>query len=80
MENTASLPAWSPPKDTRLRRRMIWLRYLALQAFVVRRGYSLCTLGNQQIGCGWTFCPAGLGPESTVYSGGVGNDRWDGAW
>src|SRR6185436_19791910 len=60
--------------DTRFRRRMIYLRYLALQAFVVRRGYALCKLGNEQIGCGWTFCPDGLGPETVVYSGGVGND------
>lgn len=74
MENTTVVSDWSPPKDTRFRRRMTWLRYLALQAFVVRRGFSLCTLGKEQIGCSWTFSPTGLGPQSIIYSGGVGND------
>jgi len=74
MENKDYFEIWGLPRDTRFRRRMIYLRYLALQASVVRRGYPLRTLGNEQIGCGWTFCPDGLGPQSVVYSGGVGKD------
>src|SRR5689334_15183341 len=65
---------WDLPQDTRLRRRMIYIRYLLLQAFVVQHGYSLRTLGNEQTGCSWTFCPHGLGPESVIYRGRVGND------
>jgi len=65
---------WGLPRDTRFRRRMIYIRYLLLQAFVVSHGYSLRTLGNVQTGCSWIFCPDGLGSESIIYSGGVGND------
>jgi len=74
MEKIDYLQSWGLPKDTRFRRRLTYLRYLALQALVVRRGHKLCSLGKEQIGCSWTFSPDEIGPESTVYSGGVGND------
>jgi FkbM family methyltransferase len=66
--------AWSPPKDTKFRRRLLLARHLLMTALLVRRGYRLCTLGNKQKGCSWTFCPDGLNSKSIVYSGGIGND------
>ena len=74
MEKTLADIGWSPPKDTKFRRRLLYLRHLVLYATVVRRGYPLQTLGNRSTGCSWTFCPQGLGSDSIVYSGGVGND------
>src|SRR5437870_565224 len=74
MEHTASIPAWSPPRDTRFRRRMLYAKHLMISALFVRRGHSLCVLGDKSVGCSWAFCPEGLGAESVVYSGGVGND------
>src|SRR5215471_21233266 len=64
----------TPPRDTRLRRRMICLRHWLKSAFLLHRGYSLSTLGNESSGCAYTFVADGLGPESIVYSGGVGKD------
>ena len=74
MEKALADIDWLPPKDTKFRRRLIYLRHLVLYATVVRRGYPLQTLGNRSTGCSWTFCPQGLGRDSIVYSGGVGND------
>jgi len=74
MENAASMSGWSPPKNTRFHRRMMYVRHLAMTALLVRRGYALCTLGETRVGCSWTFCPRGLAERSVVYSGGVGND------
>src|SRR6266542_605576 len=74
MDNTASTAGWSPPKDTRFHRRMMFVRHLVMTALLVRRGYPLCTLGDTRVGCSWTFCPRGLEARSVVYSGGVGND------
>ena len=71
---TTSSSKWSPPKNTRFRRRTLYVRHLLLSAFVVRRGPRLCSLGEKSTGCSWTFCPEGLGPESVIYSGGVGKD------
>src|SRR5438552_6202809 len=53
---------------------MLYLRHLIICGLLLRRGFPLRTLGESSIGCSWTFCPDGLGPESVVYSGGVGND------
>jgi FkbM family methyltransferase len=53
---------------------MFYVRHLLIKAFVMRRGYNLCRLGDANIGCSWTFCPDGLDSNSIVYSGGVGND------
>ena len=74
MESNALAPGWSPPRDTRFRRRILYLRHLLKGALLIRGGFPLCTLGEKNTGCGWTFSPAGLGPDSIVYSGGVGND------
>src|SRR6266496_4162159 len=65
---------WSPPKDTRFRRRLFYVRHLLKRAFLIRGNSDLCTLGDTSTGCSWTFCPRGLAPDSVVYSGGVGND------
>ena len=74
MDKSAATTGWSPPKDTRFRRRLIYARHLLLSALVMRRGYPLRTFGQKSTGCSWTFCPQGLGRDSVVYSGGVGND------
>src|SRR6266446_8320724 len=63
-----------PPKDTRFRRRLIYVRHLLKRALLIRRGYNLSTLGEISTGCSWTFCPEGLACHSIIYSGGVGND------
>src|SRR5213075_47075 len=61
-------------KDTRFRRRMIYVRHLVKKALLTSRGYDLLRLGDKEAGCSWTLCPDGLGSASVVYSGGVGND------
>src|ERR1041385_5529984 len=63
-----------PPRDTRFRRRMHYVRHLLKRAFIVRNGYSLKEFGEKSSGCAYNICPDGLGPESVVYSGGVGKD------
>ena len=65
---------WQPPPDTKTRRRIFYLRHLLICGLLLRRGVPLRTLGEEKTGCNWTFCPEALGPESVVYSGGVGND------
>jgi FkbM family methyltransferase len=50
------------------------LRYRAFYALLINRKFKLVTLGDQSYGLQWTICPTGLGPESVVYSGGVGED------
>lgn len=60
--------------ETKLQRRLFYLRHLLINAFLVRRGPTLCTLGETRYGCSWTFCPDGLNQQSVVYSGGVGRD------
>jgi FkbM family methyltransferase len=53
---------------------MLFIRHHLVCALLLRRGFPLATLGEKSTGCSWTFCPDGLGPESIVYSGGVGRD------
>ena len=53
---------------------MLYAKHLMISALFVRRGHSLCVLGDKSVGCSWAFCPEGLGAGSVVYSGGVGND------
>jgi len=65
---------WSPPKDTKLRRRLLYARYLLKRALLIRGSSDLSTLGNVSTVCSWTFCTKGLTRDSIVYSGGVGND------
>jgi FkbM family methyltransferase len=67
-------PAWTPPPETRFRRRMFYARHLIICGLLLRRNFALRALGEKSTGCQWTFCPDGLGPDSVVYSGGVGND------
>src|SRR5258706_7627100 len=67
-------PAWTPPPDTRFRRRMFYARHLMICGLLLRRNFALTALGNKSTECQWTFCPEGLGANSVVYSGGVGND------
>jgi FkbM family methyltransferase len=74
MKNPTLAPALCAPKDTRFRRRKRYLLHLLKRALMIRRGYRLCTLGEESSGCAYTFCPDGLGPECVVYSGGVGKD------
>src|SRR5690348_626270 len=74
MENKAPARVWAPPPVTKFRRRMLYARHLLVSALFIRRGRQLKTLGQKSTGCSWTFCPDGLGPESIVYSGGVGKD------
>jgi len=42
---------WLPPKDTKFRRRLIYARHLLKRAFLIRRGYTLSTLGETSTGC-----------------------------
>ena len=53
---------------------MICVRHWLKRAFLIRRGYRLSTLGEENSGCSYTFVSDGLGQESIVYSGGVGKD------
>jgi FkbM family methyltransferase len=74
MPHQAPARAWQPPKDTRTRRRILYLRHLLICRFFLRTGVNLRTLGEKAVGCSWTFCPDGLGRDSIIYSGGVGNN------
>src|SRR5882757_5014443 len=74
MENRTSTHPLSRPKDTRFRRRLLYIRYLLTRALLIRSGYPLRELGERSSGCAYTICPVGLGPESVIYSGGVGKD------
>jgi len=62
------------PPDTRFRRRMFHVRHLIICGLLLRRSFRVASLGNKGTECHWTFCPDGLGPQSIVYSGGVGKD------
>jgi FkbM family methyltransferase len=53
---------------------MFHVRHLIICGLLLRRNFRLATLGNKSAGCSWTFCSDRLGPESIVYSGGVGKD------
>lgn len=61
-------------KDTRFRRRMHYLRHLLKRALEIRNGYPLREFGDKSSGCAYSIRPDGLGPQSIVYSGGVGKD------
>jgi FkbM family methyltransferase len=50
------------------------LRYSIFYGLMLNRQFRLERLGNPATGCAWTFHPDVLGPDSVVYSGGVGND------
>jgi FkbM family methyltransferase len=53
---------------------MLFVRHLLKSMFLIKQGYSLSSLGDQDTGCWWTLHPDPLGPTSVVYSGGVGKD------
>jgi len=50
------------------------LRYRIFYGLLLSRKFKLVMLGDRSYGVQWTICPTGLGPESVVYSGGVGED------
>jgi len=50
------------------------LRYQLFYSLLLKRGCDLVTLGAPDSICKWTICPAGLGRDSIVYSGGLGSD------
>jgi len=49
-------------------------RYRVFYGLLLSRKFNLVTLGDQSYGVQWTICPTGLGANSVVYSGGVGED------
>ncbi len=49
-------------------------RYRAFYRFLLAHNYPVETLGDPKGGCQWRICPVGLGPQSIVYSGGLGSD------
>src|SRR6185503_6287794 len=73
-KSTPLTKPWSPPKDTKLRRRIHYARHLLKRALLIRRGYKLSILGEVTTGCSWTFYADGLTRDSIIYSGGIGND------
>src|SRR6266516_2779463 len=50
------------------------LRYRVFYGLLLSRKFDLVALGDLSYGVQWTICPAGLGRESVVNSGGVGED------
>lgn len=50
------------------------LRYQIFYGLLLNRNYERVMLGDRSYGVQWTICPTGLGPDSVVYSGGVGED------
>jgi FkbM family methyltransferase len=50
------------------------LRYNLFYGFALSRRFSLQTLGAPDSICKWTIHPTGLGPQSIVYSAGIGSD------
>jgi FkbM family methyltransferase len=48
------------------------LRFRVFYGALLCRRYPLVQLGSRD--CPWVLCPEGLGPESVIYSGGVGRD------
>jgi FkbM family methyltransferase len=60
--------SWSLPHVVR-----DW-RYRTFYRLLSGRQVPLMTLGETVNECHWTFCPNGLGKDSIIYSGGVGND------
>lgn len=49
-------------------------RYRIFYGLLQTHRHALVWMGNPATGCAWCFHPGGLGPQSVVYSGGVGND------
>jgi FkbM family methyltransferase len=49
-------------------------RFRIFYRLLLRKRSDLVTLGEPAGGCSWTVCSSLLGPQSIVYSGGVGND------
>jgi FkbM family methyltransferase len=50
------------------------LRYRLFYGLVLTRGREIRTLGDPKGICTWNICPDGLGPDSVIYSGGLGTD------
>ena len=50
------------------------LRYKIFYGMALSRRFHLVTLGAPESICKWTICPTGLGPDSIIYSAGVGSD------
>src|SRR5262245_12102984 len=57
-----------------LQKRLRDLRYKLFYRMALSRRFDLVTLGAPESICKWTICPTGLGPNSIVYSAGVGSD------
>src|SRR5690242_2409203 len=62
-----------PPKKL-LPKKVRDVRSDVFYRLLMRPGFPLMTLGETINECHWTFCPEGLDAQSTIYSGGVGND------
>ena len=54
------------------------LRYKIFYGMALSRRFNLVTLGAPESICKWTICPTGLGPDSIIYSAGVGSELIDG--
>jgi len=52
----------------------MYLRILLKRALLISRGYPLANYGKLESGCAYNICTEGLGPDSVIYSGGVGKD------
>lgn len=50
------------------------LRHRLFYGLILKRNCAVRTLGDPQGFCQWNICPTGLGRDSVVYSGGVGDD------
>jgi FkbM family methyltransferase len=74
MSKTCSPQCYTPPRDTSRDGSAARLRRFIIDSLFLRRGFSLKNWGDKGSGCEWTFCPDGLGPNSIVYSGGVGKN------
>jgi len=57
-----------------LQKRLRDLRYKLFYGMALSRRFELVTLGAPESICQWTICPTGLGPNSIIYSAGVGSD------
>jgi FkbM family methyltransferase len=60
--------SWSLPRLVRN------LRYRLFYSVLRGRQVPLISLGEIANECHWIFCPEGIGADSIIYSGGVGND------
>jgi len=52
----------------------MYMRILLKRALLISRGFPLSSYGKEESGCAYTVCTDGLGPDSVIYSGGVGKD------